>query len=48
MQHPEILIVVELFSIWGGKFSSKHPELATSLGNDHSLEGNRAVEQKMT
>lgn len=41
MKHPEVLIVVELLSIWGGKLSSKHPELPTPLGNGHSLEGSR-------
>lgn len=37
VQHPEVLVVVELFPIWRGKLSPKDPELTPTLGNHHCL-----------
>lgn len=40
--------MVELLSVWRGKLPSKQPQLAASLGNDRSLEGNREAEPRTT
>lgn len=39
VQHPKVLVVVELFPVWRGKLSPKHPELTPTLGNYHRLRG---------
>ena len=39
VQHPEVLVVVELFPVGRGKLSPEHPELSPALGNDHRLRG---------
>lgn len=37
VQHPEVLVVVELFPVRRGKLPTKHPELTSTMGNDHRL-----------
>lgn len=46
MQHPKVLVVVELFSIGGRKLSTKHPELTTALRNNHGLRTKRETEEQ--
>ena len=37
MQHPQVLVVVELFPVRRTKLPPEHPELAPTLGNYHRL-----------
>lgn len=48
MQHPKVLVVVELFSVWAGELPTKHPELTAALGNNHGLgtEGGAGTHRK--
>lgn len=37
VQHPQVLVVVKLLSIRGGKLPTKQPQLTPSLGYHHCL-----------
>lgn len=39
VQHPKVLVVVELLPVWRRKLTSEHPELASTLRDHHRLEG---------
>lgn len=41
VQHPEVLVVVELLAVWRSKLSTEHPELASALRDHHRLMGGK-------